>query len=119
MVWLSEEIHQVNCEPNIVLVEHGDFISEKFELIPGLFSKTSGIIIIRQKNNLVQTISIKSGLVYEGKKFKSISKKLYYPGEVLFSNIPVTTLSFCEQFSSKIMNNYLFDQLKFMNFHIS
>ena len=76
MVWLSEEIHQVNCEPNIVLVEHGDFISEKFELIPGLFSKTSGIVTIRQKNNLVQTISIKSGLVYEGKKFKSIAKKL-------------------------------------------
>jgi len=101
MVWLSEEIHQVNCEPNIVLVEHGDFISDKFELIPGLFSKTSGIVTIRQKNNLVQTISIKSGLVYEGKKFKSISKKLYYPGEVLFSNIPITTLAFCEQLSSK------------------
>ena len=101
MVWLSEEIHQVNCEPNIVLVEHGDFISEKFELIPGLFSKTSGIVTIRQKNNLVQTISIKSGLVYEGKKFKSISKKLYYPGEVLFSNIPVNTLAFCEPLSSK------------------
>ncbi len=101
MVWLSEEIHQVNCEPNIVLVEHGDFISEKFELIPGLFSKTSGIVIIRQKNNLVQTISIKSGLVYEGKKFKSISKKLYYPGEVIFSNVPLNTLAFCEQLSHK------------------
>ena len=101
MIWLSEEIHQVNCEPNILLVEHGDFISEKFELIPGLFSKTSGIVTIRQKNNLVQTISIKSGVVYEGKKFKSISKKLYYPGEVLFLNIPITTLSFCEQLSSK------------------
>jgi DNA-directed RNA polymerase beta'' subunit len=101
MVWLSEEIHQVNCEPNIVLVEHGDFISEKFELVPGLFSKTSGIVGIRQKNNLVQTISIKSGLVYEGKKFKSIAKKLYYPGEVLFSNVPVTTLAFCEHLSSK------------------
>ena len=101
MVWLNEEIHQVNCEPNIVLVEHGDFISERFELLPGLFSKTSGIVIMRQKNNLVQTISIKSGLVYEGKKFKSIAKKLYYPGEVLFSNVPVTTLAFCEQLSSK------------------
>ena len=101
MIWLSEEIHQVNCEPNIVLVEHGDFISEKFELVPGLFSKTSGIVKVRQKNNLVQNISIKSGLVYEGKKFKSIAKKLYYPGEVLFSNVPVTTLAFCEQFSSK------------------
>ena len=96
IVWLGEEIHKVNCESNILLVEHGDFISEGFELVPGLFSKTSGIVIIRQKNSLVQTISIKSGLVYEGKKFKNTSKKLYYPGEVILSNIPVKTLSFCE-----------------------
>ena len=94
--WLGEEIHKVNCEPHILLVEHGDFISEGFELIPGLFSKTSGIVIIRQKNSLIQTISIKSGLVYEGKNFKNISKKLYYPGEVILSTIPVKKLSYCE-----------------------
>jgi hypothetical protein len=79
---------------NILLVEHGDFISEGFELIPGLFSKTSGIVIIRQKNNLIQTISIKSGLVYEGKKFKNTSKKLYYPGEIIFSNISIKNYHF-------------------------
>ena len=101
MTWLSEEVHKVNCEPHILLVEHGDFISEKFELIPGLFSKTSGIIVIRQKNNLVQTISIKSGLVYEGKNFKNISKKLYYPGEIILSTITVKKLSFCEHIVSK------------------
>ena len=116
MVWLSEEVHQVNCEPNIVLVEHGDFISEKFELIPGLFSKTSGLVTIRQKNNLVQTISIKSGLVYEGKKFKSISKKLYYPGEVLFSNVPITTLSFCEQVSSQAKEQLLVRPIEIYEF---
>lgn len=99
--WFGEEIHKVNCEPNILLVEHGDFISEGFELIPGLFSKTSGIVIIRQKMNLVQTISIKCGLVYEGKKFVETSKKLYYPGEVLFSTIYVKQLSFCEHIPGK------------------
>jgi hypothetical protein len=36
--------------------------------------------------------------VYEGKKFKNTSKKLYYPGEVILSNIPVKKLSFCEHF---------------------
>jgi DNA-directed RNA polymerase subunit beta' len=96
IVWLGEEIHKVNCEFNILLVEHGDFISEGFELIPGLFSKTSGIVVIRQKTSIVQTILIKSGLVYEGKKFKRNSKKLYYPGEIILSNIPIKTLSFCE-----------------------
>jgi len=101
ILWFGEEIHKVNCEPNILLVEHGDFISEGFELIPGLFSKTSGIVIIRQKMNLVQTISIKCGLVYEGKKFKDTSKKLYYPGELILSNIYIKNLSFCEHIAGK------------------
>jgi DNA-directed RNA polymerase subunit beta' len=107
IIWLGEEIHQVNCEPNILLVEHGDFISEGFELIPGLFSKTSGIVIIRQKTNLVQTILIKSGLVYEGKKLKNTSKKIYYPGETIFSNISVKRLSFCEYLSGKNIEQLL------------
>ena len=97
IIWLGEETHKVNCEPNLLLIDNGDFISEKFELIPGLFSKTSGIVSIRQKNNIVNTISIKSGLVYEGKKFKNAAKKLYFPGEILFSNIFIKKLSFCEQ----------------------
>lgn len=101
IIWLGEEIHRVNCEPTILIVEHGDFISEGFELLPGLFSKTSGIVTIRQKNSLVQTISIKSGLLYEGKKFKSISKKLYYSGEIILSSIPVKKLSFCEHIVGK------------------
>ena len=101
IIWLGEEIYKVNCESNILLVENGDFISKGFELIPGLFSKTSGIVILRQKNNIVQTIGIKSGLVYEGKKFKRNSKKLYYPGEVILSNIPIKILSFCEHSISR------------------
>ena len=101
VIWLGEEIHKVNCEQNILLVEHGDLISEGFEIIPDLFSKTSGIVILCQKNSLVQTIIIKSGLVYEGKKFKNAAKKIYYPGEVIFSNIPIKKLSFCEHIVSK------------------
>ena len=101
ILWLNEEKHKVNCEANSLLVEQGDFISQGFELIPGIFSKTSGIVTISQKNNIIQSISIKSGLAYEGKEFKSISKKLYYPGEVILSSIPIKKLSFCEAILGK------------------
>jgi DNA-directed RNA polymerase subunit beta' len=101
IVWLGEEFHNVNCPQTSLLVEDGDLISEGFELIPDHFSKTSGIVSIRQKNNVIQTISIKSGLVYEGQKFKNTSKKIYYPGEVIFSNIPIKRLSFCEHIIDK------------------
>jgi DNA-directed RNA polymerase subunit beta' len=107
ITWLSEEIHCVNCESTLLLVEHGDFISEKFELIPGLFSKTSGLVIIRQKNNIVKTISIKSGLVYEGKKLKNTSRKVYYPGEIILSNVHINKLSFCEHIVEKNIEQLL------------
>nr|YP_010134243.1 RNA polymerase beta'' subunit [Navicula veneta]QWM93733.1 RNA polymerase beta'' subunit [Navicula veneta] len=101
IIWLGEEIHKVNCEQNMLLVENGDLISEGFEIVPDVVSKTSGIVTITQKNTVVQTISIKSGVVYEGQKFKNIAKKIYYPGEIILSNIPITKLSFCEHIIGK------------------
>jgi DNA-directed RNA polymerase subunit beta' len=101
IIWVGEETHKVNCEQNMLLVENGDLISEGFEIVPDVVSKTSGIVTISQKNTLIQTISIKSGIVYEGQKFKNIAKKIYYPGEVILSNIPITKLSFCEHIVGK------------------
>jgi DNA-directed RNA polymerase subunit beta' len=116
IIWLGEEIHKVNCEQNILLVEHGDFISKGFELIPGLFSKTSGHVSIRQKNNVIKTILIKSGLVYEGKNFKSIAKRIYYPGEVIFSNITVKNVSFCEHILGKNTDQLLVRPIEIYEF---
>ena len=119
LIWLGEEIHKVNCESNILLVEHNDFISKGFELIPGLFSKTSGIVKIRQKNNFVQTISIKPGLVYVGKKFKNTLKKVYYTGEIIFSNISIIQPSFCEYFIAKDLEQLLIRPIEIYEFPYS
>jgi DNA-directed RNA polymerase beta'' subunit len=101
IIWIPEEIHHINSQVKILFVKQGDFISAGFELIPNRFSKTSGMVKIFQKNNIIQSISIKPGLVYQGKKFKFSSKKLYYPGEVIFSSILISNLSFCEEVLGK------------------
>ena len=119
IIWLGEEIHKVNCEQNALLVEHNDFISKGFELIPDLFSKISGLITIRQKNNQVKRISVKSGLVYEGKKFKNIAKKVYYPGEIIFSNIIIKNPSFCEHVIGKKSDQLLVRPIEIYEFPYS
>jgi hypothetical protein len=54
IIWLGEEIHQVNCELNILLVEHGDFISEDLNLFQVFFKNfrtyyyPSKIILLKQ-----------------------------------------------------------------------
>lgn len=119
LIWLGEEVHQVDCEQSILVVEDGDFISAGFELIPGLFSKTSGFVIIGQKNNIVKTISIKSGLIYEGNKLKNIAKKLYYPGEVLFSKTTIKNLAFCEHIVGKKTDQLLVRPINIYEFPTS
>jgi DNA-directed RNA polymerase subunit beta' len=101
IIWLEEETYKVDSDQKTLFAEQGDFISEKFEILPDLFSKTSGILTIEQKNDFIQTISIKSGIVYQGQKFQKIAKKIYYPGEVILSNIPITKISFCEHIVGK------------------
>ena len=101
IIWLPEETHKLNCDRNLLFVENGSFICENFELLPGLFSKTSGIVNILQKNNTIHEITIKCGLVYEGKNFKNFVNKIYYPGEIIFKNIKINRLSLCQHIIEK------------------
>lgn len=107
LIWLPEETYKLDCDKSLLLVEHGSFICENFEIIPGLFSKKSGIVIITQRNNIVQEISIKSGLVYQGKKFKNFANKIFYPGEVIFENIKITRPSLCQHIVGKLTDQLL------------
>ena len=116
IIWLGEEIHKIKCESNLLFVEDGDFISEGFELIPNLFSKTSGIVSVNSKPNNIQIISIKPGLVYKGKNLKKVEKKFYYPGEVLFSNVEIQDLSFCECLSEKTYDRLLVRPIQIYEF---
>jgi DNA-directed RNA polymerase subunit beta' len=125
LVWLEEETHHVNCEPNILLVKNGDFISEGFEITPDQFSKTSGLVLTNQKNNIIQTLTIKSGLIYEGKKIsnkvksKKIppkSKKLFFPGEQIFSTININVPSLCEQIAGRNGAQLLIRPIKLYEF---
>ena len=110
--WLSEEIHEIKCEPTKFLVNSGDFISSGVELTQNHFSKTGGLISFKQNVGLVRTISIKPGIVYEGTAFKPLIKRIYYPGERVFSNIRIRNLAICEFVFGKKVNQLLLRPLK-------
>ena len=107
IIWLPEETYSLKCHKNILFVENGSFICENFELLPGLFSNTSGVVDIVQKNNTVHEITIKCGLVYEGKNFINFVNKVYYPGESIFKNIKIKQLSLCQYINEKQKNQLL------------
>ena len=104
ILWLGDEVHKIEGDQSILLVEDGDFIPKGFEFVPDCFSKTSGVIklsTLTQKKKIFQVISIQSGLVYKKKLRTKIEKAVYYPGESLSSTIPIQTVSLCDSIGSK------------------
>merc|ERR1711862_615323 len=87
-----------------------------FEIIPKVFSKTSGIVLMDNKNNVIYTVSIKAGFRYIGQKLKNIAQKLYYPGETLLSNITIKDLSFCEHILEEQTEQLLIRPVKIYEF---
>ena len=107
LIWIEEETYNVNCDSTVLLVKNGDFIVADFEIIPDCFSKTSGLVVIEQKNNIVKKIIIQSGLIYKGDEFIEQSKKVYFPGEQIFSDITVLFPSICRRINNKNRNQLL------------
>lgn len=101
LIWLEEETCYLNCEQDILLVTHSDFIRENFEIVPNEYSKTSGLILVEQKNNFVETVTVKSGLLYEGTELNEQYGKVYFPGEQIFPNILIDSPSLCEHILGK------------------
>ena len=112
IIWLEEETYKLNCDRSILMVEHGNYISKNFEIVPGTFSKTAGVIFISYKNNIVHEVAIRSGSVYQGEKFENFINKVYYPGEVMFNNINIKQPSLCQPIFSKLTNQLLIRPLE-------
>ena len=96
IVWLLEETHKLNCESSLLLIEPDSFISENFEIIPNVYSRTSGIVKVLEKNSIIQEISIKPGVVYTGNDLRNLDNQIYYPGELILNTIKITQPSLCE-----------------------
>jgi DNA-directed RNA polymerase subunit beta' len=107
LIWVGEENYKLNCEQSILLVKQGDFIGKDFEIIPDCLSKTSGLVSLVQKNNIIQKLIIKEGCVYQGKEFSDEASKIYYPGEQIFENIAITSPSICERVMNKNIDQLL------------
>jgi DNA-directed RNA polymerase beta'' subunit len=104
IVWLPEETCFPNCENKLLMVNNNNFIPKEFELLPNVFSQTSGIIKISEKRTfdkkiIVEEINIQSGSLYEAvniQNTKEFENQVFYPGEILLDYIEILQPSFVE-----------------------
>jgi len=89
LLWVPEETHIIGREQSVKLVENSDFVFENFEIANDIFSKTSGIIEIKQTNNILEEIIIKPGFTRKIKNYEKFDNKIFYPGEYLFDDLKI------------------------------
>ena len=96
LIWLAEETHSLICKNSLLLIEPNSLVSENFELVPNVYSQTSGIVKINEKNNIIQEICIKPGFVYTTNTIKNLHNQIFYPGEIILNTIEITQPVLCE-----------------------
>nr|YP_009496921.1 RNA polymerase beta' subunit [Rhizosolenia fallax]AWT39634.1 RNA polymerase beta' subunit [Rhizosolenia fallax] len=96
LIWLAEETHNLICKNSLLLIEPNSLVSENFELVPNVYSQTSGIVKINEKNNIIQEISIKPGFVYTTNTIKNLHNQVFYPGEIILNTIEIIQPVLCE-----------------------
>nr|AIA20026.1 RNA polymerase beta' subunit [Neoporphyra perforata] len=106
ILWISEETHEINKDASLLLVYNGDIIESGTELVKNVFSKSSGIIEIVQKDGIVREIIIKPGSIYKLNEVYSNHDKnrgFLRPGETLHNNISTDKLVYWEYIENEQM----------------
>nr|AIA21279.1 RNA polymerase beta' subunit [Pyropia kanakaensis] len=99
ILWISEETHEINKDSSLLLVYNGDIIENGTELVKNIFSKSSGIVEIIQKDGIVREIIIKPGSIYklnEAYSNNDKSRGFLRPGETLNNTISTDKLVYWE-----------------------
>jgi DNA-directed RNA polymerase subunit beta' len=104
IIWLPEETFILNRDRSLLLVENNEFIAENYEVVPNIFSKSTGIVKIISKQNIILEVIIKPGRLIQlnlenPKEATNYHKKIFFPGEYLeFTDqtVKIESPVFCE-----------------------
>ena len=80
---VPEETHEVNKDASLLMVEENQFIEAGTEVVKDIFSQTSGVVEVFQKNYILREIVIKPGdlhLVDDPQTAMQKNGSLAYPG---------------------------------------
>nr|YP_009511049.1 RNA polymerase b''-subunit [Hydropuntia rangiferina]AXI96722.1 RNA polymerase b''-subunit [Hydropuntia rangiferina]UAD87405.1 RNA polymerase b-subunit [Hydropuntia rangiferina] len=99
ILWIAEETHEINKDTSLLLVNHGQFIDAGTEIVKNIFSNSSGIVDIVQKEGIVREVIIKPGILYSYSNtysYKNKSRGFLRPGENIISSLKTDKLVYWE-----------------------
>ena len=96
LLWIPQETHEINKDVSLLMVKNHQKIEAGTEVVKDIFSQTSGIVTVIQKNDILREITVRSGKVHYCDMNKSSHREalerfseegiLVNPGDVLIED---------------------------------
>ena len=64
LLWIPQETHEINKDISLLMVKNHQKIEAGTEVVKDIFSQTSGVVTVSQKNDILREITVRSGEVH-------------------------------------------------------
>ena len=64
LLWIPQETHEINKDISLLMVKNHQRIEAGTEVVKDIFSQTSGIVTVVQKNDILREITVRNGNVH-------------------------------------------------------
>jgi len=64
LLWIPQETHEINKDLSLLMVKNYQKIETGTEIVKDIFSQTSGIVTVIQKNDILREITIRNGKIH-------------------------------------------------------
>ncbi|MBQ9688846.1 hypothetical protein IJV79_04340, partial [bacterium] len=72
VVFIPEEIHQINKDSALKMVESGTFVTAGTEVVKDLYSHIDGFVEIKEMNDIIHEVTIRPGEIYSLKSINEL-----------------------------------------------
>ena len=92
LLWIPQETHEINKDISLLMIEDMKWIEAGTEVVKDIFSQTSGIVTVTQKNDILREITVRNGTFHECDDEEVLNRfteegNLVNPGEKILDGV--------------------------------
>jgi len=97
LLWIPQETHEINKDISLLMIKDRQWIEAGTEVVKDIFSHTSGIVTVTQKNDILREIIVRSGTFKLCKESKALDRfegegQIVNPGETIAKGIKTDSM---------------------------
>ncbi len=105
LLWIPQETHEINKDISLLMIKDKQWIEAGTEVVKDIFSQTSGIVTVAQKNDILREIIVRSGTFHLCKDTKALDRfdgdgQIVNPGETVAKGLKTDSMVFVQTVES-------------------